>query len=110
MRSRTVLHHVDCGMVLPIPRRCLKPGGNIVIGEPIAASLLLHKIRDCLPVVRDTSPHERQFDAGEIAAIASVFDRPELYYFNLTSRLIRFVPVYLAWRMLRRPSAVRSCC
>jgi 2-polyprenyl-3-methyl-5-hydroxy-6-metoxy-1,4-benzoquinol methylase len=87
-----VLHHVDYSVVLPILRSYLKPGGKIVIGEPIATSPLLRKIRNWLPVSRDASPDEKQFDAAEIAAIAGVFDRPELFYFNLTSRLIRFVP------------------
>jgi 2-polyprenyl-3-methyl-5-hydroxy-6-metoxy-1,4-benzoquinol methylase len=87
-----VLHHVDYSVVLPILRSYLKPGGKIVIGEPIATSPLLRKIRNWLPVSRDASPDEKQFDAAEIAAIAGVFDRPELSYFNLTSRLIRFVP------------------
>ncbi len=87
-----VLHHVDCSVVLPILRNYLKPGGKIVIGEPIATSPLLRKIRNWLPVSRDASPDERQLDAAEIAVIAGVFDRPELSYFNLTSRLIRFVP------------------
>jgi 2-polyprenyl-3-methyl-5-hydroxy-6-metoxy-1,4-benzoquinol methylase len=87
-----VLHHVDYTVVLPVLRGCLKPGGKIVIGEPIATSPLLRKIRNWLPVSRDASPDEKQFDAREIAEIAGVFDRSQLSYFNLTSRLIRFVP------------------
>ena len=101
-----VLHHVDYSVVLPILRRCLKTGGKIVIGEPIATSPLLRKIRGWLPVTRDASPDERQFDAAEIAAIAGVFDRPELSYFNLTSRLIRFVP--RAFDLENAPAASRG--
>ena len=87
-----VLHHVDYRVVLPILRSCLKPGGKIVIGEPTAMSPLLRKIRDWLPVKRDVSPGEVQFDKADIASIADAFDTPEVYYFNLFSRLIRFVP------------------
>ena len=101
-----VLHHVDYSVVLPILRSYLKPGGKIVIGEPIATSPLLRKIRNWLPVSRDASPDEKQFDAAEIAAIAGVFDRPELSYFNLTSRLIRFVP--RAFDLENAPAASRA--
>lgn len=101
-----VLHHVDYSVVLPILRSYLKPGGKIVIGEPIATSPLLRMIRNWLPVSRDASPDEKQFDAAEIAAIAGVFDRPELSYFNLTSRLIRFVP--RAFDLENAPAASRG--
>ena len=101
-----VLHHVDYSVVLPVLRSCLKPGGKIVIGEPIATSRLLRKIRDWVPVSRDASPDEKQFDAAEIAAIAGIFDRPELDYFNLTSRLIRFVP--RAFDLENAPAASRG--
>ena len=101
-----VLHHVDYSVVLPILRSCLKPGGKIVIGEPIATSRLLRKIRGWVPVSRDASPDEKQFDGAEIAAIAGVFDRPELAYFNLTSRLIRFVP--RAFDLENAPAASRG--
>lgn len=101
-----VLHHVDYRVVLPILRNCLKTGGKIVIGEPIAISPLLRMIRDWLPVERDASPDEKQFDAADIAAIAGAFDRPEVYYFNLTSRLIRFVP--RAFDLENAPAASRG--
>ena len=101
-----VLHHVDFRVVLPILRCYLKTGGKIVIGEPIATSPLLRKIRNWLPVSRDASPDEKQFDAAEIAAIAGMFDRPELSYFNLTSRLIRFVP--RAFDLENAPAASRG--
>ena len=101
-----VLHHVDYSVVLPVLRSYLKPGGKIVIGEPIATSPLLRRVRNWLPVSRDASPDEKQFDAAEIAAIAGVFDRPELYYFNLTSRLIRFVP--RAFDLENAPAASRG--
>src|ERR1039458_3527493 len=90
-----VLHHVDYSLVLPILRNCLKPGGKIVIGEPTAMSPALAKIRDWLPVARDVSPDERQFNSAAVAAIAGAFDQTEVHYFNLTSRLIRFVPMGL---------------
>ena len=101
-----VLHHVDYSVVLPILRRCLKKGGRIVIGEPIAISPVLRKIRHWLPVGKYASPDEKQFDAAEVAAIAGVFDRPELSYFNLTSRLIRFVP--RAFDLENAPAASRG--
>ena len=101
-----ILHHVDFSVVLPILRSCLKPGGKIVIGEPIATSPLLRKIRDWAPVSRDASPDEKQFDAAEVAAIAGFFDRPELFYFNLTSRLMRFVP--RAFDLENAPAASRG--
>ena len=101
-----VLHHVDYSVVLPILRSCLKPGGKIVIGEPTAMSPFLRKIRDWLPVKRDVSPDEKQFDQADVAAIAGAFDTPEVYYFNLISRLIRFVPKALT--LENAPAASRG--
>ena len=101
-----VLHHVDYRVVLPVLRNCLKPGGKIVIGEPVALSPMLAKIRQWLPVEQDVSPDERQFNRADVAAIAQAFDRPEVTYFNLTSRLIRFLPMGLNLEMA--PAATRA--
>ncbi len=101
-----VLHHVDYRVVLPVLRNCLKPGGKIVIGEPVALSPMLAKIRQWLPVEQDVSPDERQFNRADVVAIAGAFDRPEVTYFNLTSRLIRFLPMGLNLEMA--PAATRA--
>jgi len=87
-----VLHHVDYKAALPVLRSCLKPGGRIVIGEPIAASPLLRWLRAQLPIPVDASPDEVQFALTDIAAIAGHFRDPEIDYFNLFSRLNRFLP------------------
>ena len=101
-----VLHHVNYRVVLPVLRDCLKPGGKIVIGEPTAMSPLLAKIRRLLPVEQDVSPDERQFSRADVAAIAGAFDRPQVTYFNLTSRLIRFLP--MGFNLEMAPAATRG--
>jgi hypothetical protein len=100
-----VLHHVDHRAVLPVLRNCLKPGGKIVIGEPTAMSPVLAKIRQWLPVEQDVSPDERQFNSADVAAIAGAFDQPQVAYFNLTSRLIRFLP--MGFNLEMAPAATR---
>lgn len=101
-----VLHHVDFRVVLPVLRNCLKPGGKIVIGEPTAMSSLLARIRQWLPVPQDVSPDEKQFNSAEVAAIAGAFDHPHVEYFNLTSRLIRFLP--MGFNLEAAPAVTRA--
>ncbi|HJT86878.1 MAG TPA: methyltransferase domain-containing protein [Bryobacteraceae bacterium] len=87
-----VLHHVDYRRVVPVLYDSLKPGGRAVIAEPIALSKTMRKIRELLPVSRDVSPDERQFNTEEVAWMAGVFQRPEISYWLLFGRLMRFLP------------------
>ncbi len=100
-----VLHHVDYRVVLPVLRNCLRPGGKIALGEPTAMSPALARLRDWLPVEKNVSPDERQFNAADVAAIASAFDCSEVRYFNLFSRVIRFLPMGL--NLEQAPALIR---
>jgi 2-polyprenyl-3-methyl-5-hydroxy-6-metoxy-1,4-benzoquinol methylase len=102
-----VLHHVNHTAVLLGLRECLKPGGRIVIGEPIAPSPLLRALRKkvwFLPV--DALPDEKQFDQSEIDSIADTFKDSRIVYFNCLSRLMRILPGS-AYRLEDAPTLVR---
>lgn len=86
------LHHVDIRTVLPALLACLKPGGKAIIGEPVSLSRTLEGIREKVPVAREASPDDRNLTRDELDYVASQFNRCALTYFNLFSRLTRFVP------------------
>ena len=88
---QAVLHHVNMAECLTQLRRILKPGGHIVIVEPVGFSRWLQKIRDVTPVEKDISPNERQLGKTDLAEIAAFFEVQETRYFHLSTRLNRLI-------------------
>jgi 2-polyprenyl-3-methyl-5-hydroxy-6-metoxy-1,4-benzoquinol methylase len=86
------LHHVDLRAVVPVLHACLKPGGCIVISEPISLSPVLQRLRDRLPLLKDASPDERQLNQADLDFLTNVFASCNFTYFALLSRLRRFIP------------------
>jgi 2-polyprenyl-3-methyl-5-hydroxy-6-metoxy-1,4-benzoquinol methylase len=85
-----VLHHlVDVRQALEGLARWLKPGGVVVIEEPIAFSPWLQRLRDRSSVPKDISPNERQLYPADIALIEQQFKIEEKRYFHLFARLLR---------------------
>jgi 2-polyprenyl-3-methyl-5-hydroxy-6-metoxy-1,4-benzoquinol methylase len=81
-----VLHHVDIRTVLPRLISCVRPGGIIVISEPIALSPALSRIRRLLPISTDASPDEHPLDRAELAFVIQSFRGTTLRYFCLFGR------------------------
>lgn len=88
---QAVLHHVNMAECLTELRRILKPGGHLVIVEPVAFSKWLQKIRDITPVEKDISPNERQLGEADLREIAEYFEVTETRFFHLTTRLNRII-------------------
>jgi ubiquinone/menaquinone biosynthesis C-methylase UbiE len=86
---QAVLHHVNMAECLAQLRRILKPGGHLVIVEPVAFSRWLQKLRDITPVEKDISPNERQLGLADLREIANFFEVLETRYFHITTRLNR---------------------
>lgn len=96
-----VLHHlVDVREALQPVEALLKPGGHLILQEPIAFSPMLQRLRDRTPVPKDISPNERQLVQHDIDLVEAKFEVVEKRYFLLFARLRRLVPE--SWPNLHR--------
>lgn len=87
-----VLHHVDMAESLRTLLHVLKPGGVVLIVEPVAYSRSLQWVRDRTPVEKDISPNERQLNRRDIDQIAESFEIVRLEHFTILQRLMRLLP------------------
>lgn len=86
------LHHVDLPRVVAILCSCLKPGGTLIVKEPVSLSRSFQAVRDSLPIEAVASPGDRQLTEQDLADIRRPFQRSEITYFNLLGRFSRFFP------------------
>ena len=96
-----VLHHVDLRPCLENIRKHVKPGGHVIIVEPVAYSAALRWLRDRTPVEKDISPNERQLTEEDIRIINEYFTITATKHFRLFSRLDRVLPRFLSQFLLR---------
>lgn len=87
-----VLHHVDIALCLENVRKHVKPGGSVIIVEPVAYSGALRWLRDKSPVEKDISPNERQLNKSDIEIIEKFFTIQSRQHFRILSRLDRILP------------------
>jgi len=87
-----MLHHVNIEKVVPNLVKATKPGGMIVLVEPIAFSENLQKIREKTPVSKNVSPDERQLAKHETDYIVNKIENAEAHYYYLFARLTRLFP------------------
>lgn len=86
-----VLHHLEIKNTLPRILDCIR-GGKAFFVEPIAFSRSHRKIRDFVPIKKNTSPGERQLNKGELNFIRKRLANCSVTYFNLFGRLQRLFP------------------
>ncbi len=91
-----VLHHVDIPACLENVRKHVKPGGWVIIIEPVAYSTTLQWLRDRSPVEKDISPNERQLNLRDLAIIDKYFTIHRRQHFRLFGRLDRVLPKSLS--------------
>ena len=94
---QAVLHHVDLPVCLETLDHVVKPGGFLLIVEPVAYSRALQWVRDRTPVEKDVSPNERQLHQGDLRLIDGRFTIVHRRHFNIVSRLGRFVRDDTRW-------------
>jgi 2-polyprenyl-3-methyl-5-hydroxy-6-metoxy-1,4-benzoquinol methylase len=87
-----VIHHVDINETLPQLYSSLKPGGSVIMIEPIAFSPLLQKIIKMVPVERDGSPVEHQLSKKDLDLICRFFDKSKITFFEFFGRMQRLFP------------------
>jgi len=84
------LHHIPLeGMAEQVHAR-LKPGGVAVFAEPVINSRWLYALRKCVPYyIDDPTEDEVPLNDTDIRALAEPFDRLQVRYFQVTSRVWR---------------------
>jgi SAM-dependent methyltransferase len=87
------LHHVipDIRSVLSKVRDAIRPGGLVVIAEPVSLSPLLRRLRFAVARFSEHTPDERPLEQRELDLIREVFPEMHVRYFRGVSRLDRFV-------------------
>lgn len=88
---QAVLHHVDLPACIETLDHVVKPGGFLLIVEPVAYSQVLQWVRDRTPVEKDVSPNERQLHQGDLRLIDERFTIVRREHFNIVTRLGRLV-------------------
>jgi SAM-dependent methyltransferase len=89
----SLVHHLNIVMVRDEMCRILKPGGYIVLKEPIRFSKGYGKLRSLLPAHADISEYEHPLTRQEFTVLQDGFVAEEQRFFRLP-----FVP--LIWRTL----------
>ena len=79
----SVLHHLNISAAVSEMRRVLKPGGAIVLKEPIRFSESYAWLRNLLPPRRDVSKYEHPLTRAEFSQATQAFKCDELRYFRL---------------------------
>jgi len=82
-----VLHHVDLHTVMPLLVASLKPGGKMVMVEPIAFSPALQRLKDKIPIGKSHSPVDRQLNMDDCRFISGCLENIQVRYYDLFSRL-----------------------
>ena len=90
-----VLHHLlaDLDAVLGKLAALLRPGGEILIAEPVNLSPGLRRLRFALPIHTEHTPDERPLEPAELALVRKHFPGVAERYFSVFARLGRFVLV-----------------
>lgn len=88
-----ILHHLDLELAKQEIIRILRPGGIVVLQEPIRDSATLRFLRKLVPYhAPDISPFERPLTTAELAEFATGFKIEETRYFNLPYGYIASMP------------------
>jgi 2-polyprenyl-3-methyl-5-hydroxy-6-metoxy-1,4-benzoquinol methylase len=88
-----ILHHLiaDLDAVMNKVASWAKPGGVIILGEPVSLSKGLRKFRMMLPIKTNATPDERPLERAELDIVGQHIANMEIRYFSIFSRLSRFV-------------------
>lgn len=89
---QAVLHHVDLTESLRTLDHVLRPGGHVIIVEPVAYSRALQWLRDRTPVEKDISPNERQLGRRDLAEIGARFEMQRVRHYAILQRVVRLLP------------------
>lgn len=84
----SLIHHLDIGRVRDEMRRILRPGGVVILKEPVRFSRLYGRLRGLLPSHEDVSEYEHPLTREELALMTERFQVEGMRFFRLP-----FVPL-----------------
>jgi 2-polyprenyl-3-methyl-5-hydroxy-6-metoxy-1,4-benzoquinol methylase len=87
------LHHVlpDLETVLTKLRRWIKPGGMILMMEPVNFSPWLRRLRFAVAAESEHTPDERPLEQADFDIVRRVFPELEVRYYHGIARLERYI-------------------
>ena len=87
------LHHVlnDLDDTLNRLVAALKPGGRLIVIEPVSLSKQLRRLRQVVPVAANATPDERPLEPRELLLVQGRIPSSHTRYFRCFGRLQRFV-------------------
>ena len=90
----SLIHHLDIGMVKREMLRILKPGGYIILKEPVSFSKTYSILRSLLPSHVDISEFEHPLTRAELGILQEGFRISSVRYFRLpfVPLTMRFAP------------------
>ncbi len=80
-----VLHHMDISYALPELRRILRPGGRLLIAEPLVHNPIVHAYRLLTPQLRTDWEKKHILRVSDIAFAKYFFELKELRYWHIAS-------------------------
>jgi ubiquinone/menaquinone biosynthesis C-methylase UbiE len=83
-----LIHHLDIAQVRDEMWRILRPGGSVILKEPVRFSRTYARLRSLLPAQEDVSDYEHPLTKEELETMASRFKTEGTRYFRLP-----FVPL-----------------
>jgi 2-polyprenyl-3-methyl-5-hydroxy-6-metoxy-1,4-benzoquinol methylase len=88
-----ILHHLiaDLDEVMRKLASWAKPGGIVILREPVNLSKALRNVRMLLPIRTDATPDERPLERAELDIVARHVANMQVRYFSIFTRLNRFV-------------------
>jgi 2-polyprenyl-3-methyl-5-hydroxy-6-metoxy-1,4-benzoquinol methylase len=88
-----VLHHLISDLESLLTRfvKWARPGGLVLLAEPVNLNRLLRRIRFLVPVRTNATPDERPLERPELAIIQRYFPEWHFRHFLLFARLDRFL-------------------
>ena len=94
-----LIHHLDIPRVRDEMRRILKPGGYVILKEPIRFSETYGRLRKLFPEQVDVSPFEHPLTRDELKRITEAFQVEGLRYFRLpfVPLIVRVFPSAQNW-------------
>ncbi len=85
-----VLHHVELRIVFPRLLECVKPGGLVVITEPVQPCGLMRLIRRLLPIPTEGSPDEHPLTPDELQFVKEHLRECTWRYYDVLGRFGKY--------------------
>lgn len=88
-----ILHHLitDLDSILRMFLTWIKPGGMIILTEPINLNQTLRNLRFRIPLKTRTTPDERPLEPAELERIRHYFPHLQIRHFSFLGRVSRFL-------------------